>query len=624
MQGGRRWSSERVSGVDVPSSASQSARCCLRRRLRSRRPTLLRSRRPHARASHLHDAAGIHVVGSRWVDTRLLDVTVSTTALAAPVHVNVLVPDSYTTHRASRYPSLYLLHGCAAGRPSTGLEYQDWTAGLDAERITATTDAIVVMPEAGGGGFYTDWVNGGNGGPPMWETFHVGQLVPWIDANFRTIPDRGERAIAGLSMGGFGALSYAARHPDVFGTTASFSGAADLTDPVDQAEPASSVVVAACAAADGGGPDSTFGSHQTDELNWRAHDPARIAGNLSDTAIYLYTGNGQPGPLDPPGRGTDAIEVLAGQATVLFHTRLEALGIPSFFDDYGAGTHTGPYSERDLRDVLPRIVADFAAHRRVTSFTYQTAAPTLLGLEHAGRGAPARRRVQRPDELRCRRLHTRRERVGVGGDGTRVPTPGALRRRPLGPVRGVDEPTSRRPTRSAPRRAATRTLEPVSAIHGCGRCRRHSRVHHTRLGGLRCGSALTRVSGLRRSCRSTGPTRVTLGDVWQVLAASTADTDRRWHCISVRSDWNSDATRHVVSSCNGRSVMLASTFSEVDGRAGAAASGRRPRESSSPIARQDATRSVSSVNPADGLSAPSRPRPRPTSRERRRRARRYP
>ena len=310
------------------------------------------------------------------MDTRLLDVTVSTTALAAPVHVNVLVPGSYTTHRASRYPSLYLLHGCAAGRPSTGLEYQDWTAGLDAERITATTDAIVVMPEAGGGGFYTDWVNGGNGGPPMWETFHVGQLVPWIDANFRTIPDRGERAIAGLSMGGFGALSYAARHPDVFGTTASFSGAADLTDPVDQAEPASSVVVAACAAADGGGPDSTFGSHQTDELNWRAHDPARIAGNLSDTAIYLYTGNGQPGPLDPPGRGTDAIEVLAGQATVLFHTRLEALGIPSYFDDYGAGTHTGPYWERDLRDVLPRIVADFAAHRRVTSFTYQTADPT--------------------------------------------------------------------------------------------------------------------------------------------------------------------------------------------------------------------------------------------------------
>jgi S-formylglutathione hydrolase FrmB len=325
---------------------------------------------------HLRDAAGIHVVGSQWVDARLLDVTVSTAALAAPVHVDVLVPDGYTTHRASRYPSLYLLHGCAAGRPSNGREYQEWTAGLDAEHITATTGAIVVMPEGGGGGFYTDWVNGGNGGPPMWETFHVGQLVPWIDANFRTIPERGERAIAGLSMGGFGALSYAARHPDLFGSTASFSGAADLTDPVDQAEPTSSVVVAACAAADGGGPDSTFGSHLTDELNWRAHDPDRIAGNLSDTAIYLYTGNGQPGPLDPPGTGIDAIEVLAGQATVQFHTRLEALGIPSFFDDYGAGTHSGAYWERDLRDVLPRFTADFAAHRRVGSFTYQTADPT--------------------------------------------------------------------------------------------------------------------------------------------------------------------------------------------------------------------------------------------------------
>jgi S-formylglutathione hydrolase FrmB len=51
------------------------------------------------------------------------------------------------------------------------------------------------------------------------------ELVPWIDATYRTIAARRGRAIAGVSMGGYGALSYAARHPDTFAAAASFSGA---------------------------------------------------------------------------------------------------------------------------------------------------------------------------------------------------------------------------------------------------------------------------------------------------------------------------------------------------------------------------------------------------------------
>lgn len=321
----------------------------------------------------LGDHDGIHVVSSTWIDPRLVDVTLSTAALRAPVHVRILVPTGYAAHPARRYPSIYLLHGCAAGRPSNGLEYLEWS-GESAEQMTANADAIVVMPEAGGGGFYTDWFNAGAGGPPKWETFHIDQLVPWVDRTFRTIRNRSQRAIAGLSMGGFGSLSYASRHPDLFGAAASFSGAADLTNPADQAEPSSSLVVAACAAADGGGPDSTFGSHVTDELNWFAHDPGRLTVNLGHTALYLYTGNGQPGPLDRPGAGVDAIEVLAHESTVLFHDQLVANGIPSFYDDYGPGTHTGAYWARDFADVLPRFLASFARGcRGPASFTYTTA-----------------------------------------------------------------------------------------------------------------------------------------------------------------------------------------------------------------------------------------------------------
>ena len=325
----------------------------------------------------LVDFAGIRVQQVNQVDPRLMDVTMRTNALAAPVHVDVLLPSGYADEPGQQYPSLYLLHGCNAGNdpngPLNGLDYRAWTQAGQVEQTTAHAGVIVVMPEGGSAASSTDWFNGGAGGPPEWETFQVDQLVPWIDRNFRTIDTRGERAIAGLSMGGFGSLSYAARHPDPLGESASFSGADDLTDPPDVAEPTSTVVVAACAAGGGGSEFSTFGPHTTEELNWRAHDPPQLATNLSHTKLYLYTGNGQPGPLDPPGTGIDQIEVLAHESTVLFHGVLQAAGIDSFFDDYGPGTHTFRYWARDLRDALPKLMADFADNAVAPKFTYTSA-----------------------------------------------------------------------------------------------------------------------------------------------------------------------------------------------------------------------------------------------------------
>jgi S-formylglutathione hydrolase FrmB len=326
----------------------------------------------------LVDFAGIRVQQVSRVDPRLLDVKMQTDALAAPVHVDVLLPSDYADEPGQRYPSLYLLHGCNATNdpngPFNGLDYMAWTQAGRVEQTTAHAGVIVVMPEGGSAASSTNWFNSGAGGPPEWETFQVDQLVPWIDHNFRTIDTRGERAIAGLSMGGFGSLSYAARHPDLFGESATFSGADDLTDPPAVAEPISTVVVAACAAGEGGSEFSTFGPHTTEELNWRAHDPAQLAANLAHTKLYLYTGNGAPGPLDPPGTGVDGIEVLAHESTVQFHTVLQADGIHSFFDDYGPGTHTFPYWARDLRDVLPRLMADFADNTvPAPTFTYTSA-----------------------------------------------------------------------------------------------------------------------------------------------------------------------------------------------------------------------------------------------------------
>ncbi|MGN6609856.1 MAG: alpha/beta hydrolase [Jatrophihabitans sp.] len=308
----------------------------------------------------LTDADGIHVVGLQQLDDRLYQASVASGALGRAVRVRILVPADYSAS-GQRYPVLYLFHGTSGGAP-------DWTTLGDAEATTAGLPLIVVMPDAGfdddGGGWFTNWVDRATAlGPSQWETFHVDQLVPWVDANLRTLADRGHRAIAGLSQGGFGAMSYAARHPDTFGIAASFSGAPEI-DRDAVVLPASSAIISGTAVGlDGVEPDAMFGSRLTNEINWQGHDPAGLIPNLTATDIHLWTGDGASGPFDPatPDLEAAGIEFLTHVSTVLFHQHLTEAGIPSQYVDYGAGTHTWPYWARDLREFVPALMADLAA-----------------------------------------------------------------------------------------------------------------------------------------------------------------------------------------------------------------------------------------------------------------------
>ena len=86
------------------------------------------------------------------------------------------------------------MHGTSGGAP-------DWTEVGDAAKTTRELGLIVVMPDIAlnydGGGWCTNWPNG----EYEWETFHIGQLVPWADRNLRTIRSRRGRAIAGSLPG---------------------------------------------------------------------------------------------------------------------------------------------------------------------------------------------------------------------------------------------------------------------------------------------------------------------------------------------------------------------------------------------------------------------------------------
>lgn len=134
--------------------------------------------------------------------------------------VNVLLPDDYAANPTRRYPVLYLLHG--------GLQdFRKFHMEDDIIGLTAGRKLIVVMPDGGGAGWYCNPVASFSG-PRNWESFHMNQLIPWIDANFRTFAEYDGRAVSGFSMGGFGALKYAAKYYGHFASVSSHSGPASL------------------------------------------------------------------------------------------------------------------------------------------------------------------------------------------------------------------------------------------------------------------------------------------------------------------------------------------------------------------------------------------------------------
>ncbi len=304
------------------------------------------------------DAAGIHVELVTPLGSRQYNVSMMSTALGRAVDVRILVPEDYA-QQTTDLPVLYLFHG-TSGRAS------DWVTGGGVVEATAELPLIVVMPDAGfdgnGGGWFTNWVNTTTAlGSSQWETFHVDQLIPWVDANLRTVAARDGRAVAGLSQGGFGATTYAARHPDLFASVASFSGAPDIDYNPVVAVGATAVIQGTAVGLNGTEPDAMFGPRATHEINWQGHDPATLVTNLRGMDVWLYTATGAPGPYDPPvpnpaGAG---IEALTHGSTISFVQRAQDQGVPVHLDNYVFGTHAWPYWARDLREYLVPLMQTF-------------------------------------------------------------------------------------------------------------------------------------------------------------------------------------------------------------------------------------------------------------------------
>ena len=139
--------------------------------------------------------------------------------LKQPMHYCVFLPGSYDKPEAKtqRYPILYFLHGLGDNE-QTLFKSGGWTLIDDLRHELKIGDFLLVAPE-GKRSFY---INSANGKMP-YSDFFLQEFIPYIEAKYRVRPGQKGRAITGVSMGGYGALKIAMKHPDLFGSASAHS-----------------------------------------------------------------------------------------------------------------------------------------------------------------------------------------------------------------------------------------------------------------------------------------------------------------------------------------------------------------------------------------------------------------
>lgn len=128
----------------------------------------------------------------------------------------VIVPNGFyeTQNKSKTYSAVYLLHGL------TG-HYDNWTSKTKLTELSREHQFILIFPE-GNNGWYSDSETVAN---DKYESYIVQELIPEVEKKFRAKSGRENRAIAGLSMGGYGALKFGIKYPEKFAVVGSFSGA---------------------------------------------------------------------------------------------------------------------------------------------------------------------------------------------------------------------------------------------------------------------------------------------------------------------------------------------------------------------------------------------------------------
>jgi S-formylglutathione hydrolase FrmB len=144
--------------------------------------------------------------------------TFHSNSLASDVNCAISLPASYSKDSNKRYPTVFFLHGLFN-------DEKDWEergveAKLDELRASGKVGEFIVAIPYGANSFYLNAKNGAR-----YEDAIVKDFIPFVDKNYRTIPEAKNRMIAGISMGGYGALMIAFKHPEMFAGVAAHCAA---------------------------------------------------------------------------------------------------------------------------------------------------------------------------------------------------------------------------------------------------------------------------------------------------------------------------------------------------------------------------------------------------------------
>lgn len=241
--------------------------------------------------------------------TTEVTVTFHSESLSSTSHYMAILPDPLEPGR--RYPVLYLLHG-------SGGSERTFTLRTSVTQEMRKYPFIAVMPDGAKEGWYMD-----SGLVPhhRYESLIIKDVIPDVDRRFPTVAAREGRGVAGISMGGHGALALAARHPDLFISASSMSGVPCLESHSDWKE-----------------LHKLMGNYPEAADAWQAHSAYDLADRLTTAGIKLLFDTGT----------SDTMTLYDNQE---YHERLLELDVPHTFALL-PGNHSWPYWRSRLPEHL--------------------------------------------------------------------------------------------------------------------------------------------------------------------------------------------------------------------------------------------------------------------------------
>ena len=260
-------------------------------------------------------------VGSSLYGADVEVIQIPSAKMEKKIPATVILPDTYSERESDKFPVLYLLHGAGGNHAS-------WNQSTQCAQLADKYEFIILCPDGGSTSWYYD--------SPIdpdyqYETHVAEECVQFMDKNYRTLVNRGARAISGMSMGGHGAMYLAIRHPDTFGTSVCLMGGVDIRPFTNNWD-----------------IKKRLGEISTHRENWEEHTVVNQVKKLKDEEIKIV--------LDC-GRGDFFLQVNRA-----LHMQLLQDGISHIYEEH-AGVHNWQFCKEAIDRQFPYIATQFSRNR---------------------------------------------------------------------------------------------------------------------------------------------------------------------------------------------------------------------------------------------------------------------